>query len=213
MKLLLTSAGIRNRSLASALEDLVGKIPAETRVGFVPTSANAHTGNKDWFISQLSDLQRFGFAWIDIVDFAAPGIDWRKRLNTVDVLFVSGGNTFYLLDQCHKSGFDVWLRQNLERIIYVGSSAGSILLTPSIAIATVEPADENPTLLKDFSALHIVDFEISPHSPNIVSYEHNEKYAKNLGHTLYAIDDETGIKIFDGRMEIVSEGKWRKMGK
>src|SRR6476660_561281 len=114
MKLLLTSAGIRNLTIADALIELTGKPASETKVTVIPTAANPEPGNKDWFIAQFTNLLRFGFSFIDVVDPSAAGVDWRKSLEPADVLFVSGGNTFHLLHQVRQTGFDGWLKQALK---------------------------------------------------------------------------------------------------
>ena len=111
MKLLLTSAGLTNESIAKALSELVDKSLDKVKVGFIPTAANVEEGDKAWFIEQSFDaLNRYGFKWIDMVDPSASEIDWQSRLNDVDIIFVSGGNTFHLLNQFRKSGFDKWLK-------------------------------------------------------------------------------------------------------
>ena len=103
--MLLTSAGITNRSLADALSDLLGKPNGQTKIGFIPTAANVEPGNKEWFLRQLSNLQGFGFQWIDIIDISAEGVDWKGRFESVDCVVISGGNTFHLIDQIRKAGF------------------------------------------------------------------------------------------------------------
>ena len=178
MKLLLTSAGITNDSIAKSLQKLLNKPPLECRVGFIPTAANVEEGNKDWFINQFTNLQKYGFNWIDIIDISAPLIDWKRRLEEVDVIFVSGGNTFYLLDQIRKTGFDLWLKENIEKKVYVGASAGTIVTTPTIGVSSSAPADPNISEIKNLEGLKLVDFEISPHVPEHVSYKENEKYVK-----------------------------------
>jgi dipeptidase E len=110
MKLLLTSGGISNRAIAASLLELVGRPASEVKVGFIPTAANVETHNKDWLIGQFVSLWRYGFSQIDIVDPTAAGVDWRNRLDAVDMLWLSGGNTFHLLDQVRKTGFDDWLK-------------------------------------------------------------------------------------------------------
>lgn len=210
MKLLLTSAGIKNQSIATALVDLVGKNSDQIRVGFIPTAANAEEGNKDWFISQFTNLNKYGFRWIDIVDISAPGVDWKKRLVETDVIVVGGGNTFYLLDQVRKTGFDEWLRENLQGKVYVGMSAGSIIATPSIAVASVDNGDVNIPGIEDLSGLSFVDFEVSPHTSENVSHEGNKKYLKTIGNELYALDDNSAIVVRDTVIKVVSEGEWIK---
>lgn len=210
MKLLLSSAGITNQSIANAVVELVGKAASDTKVALIPTASNLEKGNKDWYIRQLTNLQRYGFSWIDIVDISAPEVQWRERLAEVDVVVMSGGNTFYLLDQVRKSGFDEWLKGNLEKKVYVGISAGSIITTPSIAIASVDNGDENLSGLTDLTGLGLVDFEVSPHTPEHVSHEGNKKYLESISNELYALDDQSALKIVDGKVEAVSEGNWLK---
>ncbi|MFH1694717.1 MAG: Type 1 glutamine amidotransferase-like domain-containing protein [Patescibacteria group bacterium] len=210
MKLLLASAGITNQSIADTLVGLVGKSAKESKIGFVSTAVNVQEGNKDWYITQLTNLQKYGFSWIDMIDISVPGVDWKDRLASVDVIVVSGGNTFYLLDQVRKTKFDEWLKGVLNEKVYVGISAGSILMTPTIAVSSVEPGDKNTPELTDVSGLGYVDFEVSPHVPDYISYESVEEYVAKTKKPLYAIDDQTAIKVVDGKIDVVSEGKWNK---
>ena len=208
MKLLLTSAGIRNQTLANGLLSLVEKKPDEVKIGFIPTASNVEIGNKDWYINQLKNFQKYGFNWIDIVDISAPGVNWQSRLESVDVVCFCGGNTFHLLDQIKKTKCDVWLQENLDSKVYLGISAGTIVMTPSIAIASIGGGDVNLTNLTDLNGLTFVDFEISPHTSENVSHVANKEYLKTSKNKLYAIDNETGIKISRGTVEVLSAGQW-----
>jgi peptidase E len=71
MKLLLTSGGLTNESISDVLFDLVGKKPEETSVVFIPTASNVETGDKDWLIDDLKNLQKQNFKQIDIADISA----------------------------------------------------------------------------------------------------------------------------------------------
>lgn len=207
MKLLLTSSGLSKREIGQALYDMVGKPASECRVGFIPTAANVEPHIKGWLIGQLNQLQRYGFYQIDIVDVSADGVDWRTRLESCDMLWLSGGNTFHLLEQVRKTGFDVWLKENIESKVYVGGSASSILMTPTIAVAGLEPGDENTVGLTDLTGLHYVDFEIEPHCDQARMNEVAE-YAKTTENPVYAIDDLTAIKVVDDNVEVISGGSW-----
>lgn len=209
MKLLLTSAGLRNQDLASALVELVGKPAGETKVGFIPTAENVEHGSKDFLLSQYDSLRRYDYNWIDVIDPSAEGTNWQERLEAVDVIFVSGGNTFYLLEQARRTGFGEWLKQNVGDKVYVGVSAGSIIVTPSIAIASIDDGDENNVGLTDLAGLSFVDFEVSPHTPEWVSYEANQDYAKSTTNVLHLIDDETGLKVTNGSVVVVGAGNHR----
>jgi len=208
MKLLLTSAGLSHKVIGRALQQLVDKPASETKVAFISTAANVEGGNQHWVIRQLVDLWQYGFSWIDIVDPSAAGVDWRSRLAEVDVLYLTGGNTFHLLDQVHKTGFDNWLRENIEKKVYVGGSASTILMTPTIAVAGLEPGDENLPGLTDLTGLDYVDFEIEPHC-NAARLQAVKAYADTTSNPVYAIDDATAIQVVDGKVTVVSGGSWK----
>lgn len=210
MKLLLTSAGITNQSIANELIRLVGKDPREIKIGFIPTAANVEEGNKDWFINQFNNLIKYGFTWIDIIDISASGTDWKNRLADVDVILVCGGNTFHLLDQVRKTGFDNWLKENLDKKIYVGISAGSIITAPTIAIAGIDNGDVNIPGIEDLTGLTMINFEVSPHTPENVSHEANKKYLETIQNELYAFDDNTAVSVEETTLKVVSEGEWIK---
>ncbi|TAH31784.1 hypothetical protein EYC58_03855 [Candidatus Saccharibacteria bacterium] len=222
MKLLLTSSGLSKRVIGEALQDMFDKSPSEVKVGFIPTAANVEPYSKDWVISQFDQLQRYGFYQIDIVDIAADGVDWRTRLEACDMLWLSGGNTFYLLDQVRKTGFDGWLSEQLKtpnaykskkgltfsagEKVYVGGSASTILVTPTIKIA--DGVDDNVVGLEDFTGLGLVGFETNVHC-NAAMIEATKAYADASSHAVYALDDLSAIKVVDGNVEVISGGSWR----
>ncbi|HMS50636.1 MAG TPA: Type 1 glutamine amidotransferase-like domain-containing protein [Candidatus Saccharibacteria bacterium] len=208
MKLLLTSAGITNQSIAKALEELCSKSAEDVKVGFITTAANVEEGNKDWYINQFTNLHKYGFGWVDVVDPSAADVKWQKRLKDVDVVFVSGGNTFHLLNQYRKTGFEGWLRENLESKVYVGVSAGTIITTQSLDVCTIEPRDPNLPGLDDISGMNLVDFEVEPHCDE-ARFATVAAYATEHGKPVYAIDDQTAIQIIDGKVDVISEGKWQ----
>ena len=206
MKLLLTSSGLSKRDIGYALQGMFDTSPSEVKVGFIPTAANVEPYSKDWVISQFNQLQRYGFYQIDIVDIAADGVDWRTRLDVCDMLWLSGGNTFYLLDQVRKTGFDEWLKENIDSKVYVGASASTILVTPTIKIA--DGVDENVVGLEDLTGLGLVDFEINVHC-NSVMIEATKAYADAAGYAVYALDDLTAIKVLNDEVEVISGGSWK----
>lgn len=209
MKLLLTSSGLSNRHIAQALAELVDKPASMCKVGFVPIAINAESGSKDWVINQLLSFWRYGYGWIDIIDPSANDSGWEQRLAVVDIVYLSGGNTFHLLNQVRKTGFDSWLEEHKNNKVYVGSSASTILVTPTIAIAGVEPGDPNLPNLTDLTGLSWVDYEISPHVPNEVPYESTETYAKSTKNILYALDDDMAIKVEGSTHTPVGNGIWK----
>ncbi|HKX24291.1 MAG TPA: Type 1 glutamine amidotransferase-like domain-containing protein [Candidatus Saccharimonadales bacterium] len=204
MKLLLTSGGIANNTIAEELVRLVGKPAEETKVAFIPTGAFVEAGEKSWFVGQFVDLANFGFVQVDIIEPSLPHTEWRQRLADSDVIYVSGGNTYYLLDQSRQNGFAEWLQNDMGDRVYVGSSAGSLLVTPTIL--TAANGDQNTIGIKDLDGVGLVDFELLPHVPDFISLSAAEAYAQNATRDFYALDDQSALSVQDGEVRTVGEG-------
>ena len=215
MKLLLTSAGIKNKTLAQALLDLVGKPASEIKLAFIPTAANIPTVDMGWFIDNLWQIKQQKFKNIDIVDISAlPREIWQPRLEAADILFFSGGNTSHLMRWLEESGLKEMLPELLKTRVYVGVSAGSIVTGPTLDTANAEKALRYK---KQFgyetnTGLGFVDFCVRPHlnsssSPNSRK-EIVEEIAVRIPQTIYAIDDQMAIKVVDGKTEVVGEGEY-----
>lgn len=216
MKLLLTSSGLTNKSIAKALEDLAERPIKELKLAFVPTAANVEEGDKDWLIKDLINCRDLGFSSIDIVDISAVPRDvWKSRLNDADVLLFGGGNTFHLMYWIRKSGLENILTELLANKVYVGISAGSMVVSPDLSVSSSKTLySEEVGEHKDKKALGFIDFYIRPHlnSPHFPKLRKDilEEKAKKLKESMYAIDDETAVKVDNGKVEIVSEGDYLK---
>lgn len=206
MKFLLTSS---YSNVAGELPKLLTEKPEDTTVAFIATAANVYEDK--WFVevdrNKLIE-QGFKIKEIDLKSYSTEGL-LEREVADCGVLFVSGGNTFYLLEQVRKSGFgEVLKRLGDTDVVYVGSSAGSIIVTPTIAIAGVEPGDENISGLTDLTGIHLLDFEVSPHSPEMVSHESNQKYRESSFFPLYEIDNRSAVCVVNGQVTVVGEGAW-----
>ncbi len=210
MKLLLTSSGLSNPSIINAFLELLGKPFADSSLLFITTAANPET-DKSYQVDDLQQLQSQNFKSITPYDISQHDLaDVKQKIADHDVIWVSGGNTFYLLDQFRKTGLFEIFEYLIKDKIYGGISAGSIIATPSIKVAFVEPADTNSVGLQDFTGLKLVDFEISPHSPGMVTLENTIAYSSNISRPIYALDDQSAIKVDGDKIEVVSEGVWQK---
>src|SRR3990167_9517757 len=215
MKLLLTSNGLANKSIANALLDLVGQPFNKTNMAFIPTAANVEEGDKWWLIDDLTRLKNLGFAQIDIVDISAlPKNLWKPRLEAADVLLFGGGNTFHLMYWLNKSGLTEILPGLLKKQVYVGISAGSMICGKRILLSQSKKLyyEDLNGKYKDESGLGFVNFQIRPHLNNRyfpkVREVYLKKLAKEIPEPIYALDDEMALKIVNGEVEVVGEGEY-----
>ena len=216
MKLLLTSAGLSNQSIIKAFFDLVGLPSEKMKIAFIPTAANVEEGDKSWLIEDYINLKNQKYSYIDIVDIASVSKDiWLPRLEKANVIFVGGGNTFFLMSWLKKSGLDKILPELLKTRVYVGISAGSIVATINLRMSTSQKSySEKVFPLKNDEGLGFVNFHIRPHLNSEffpkVRVEYLSEVAKEIPEPIYAIDDKTAICVNGKSIEIISEGKWKK---
>ena len=219
MKLLLTSAGIKNTSIHDALVDLLGKPIAESDALCIPTASYAHPmagPGRAWnFISGQEPrcpMTELGWKSMGVLELTAlPSLDedlWVPLVKETAVLLVNGGDALYLCHWIQQSGL-ADLMPSLQNTVWVGLSAGSMVMTPRIGEDFVQWRP--PT--GDDTTLGIVDFSICPHLAQDGmpgnSMAEAERWAAEIPGPAYAIDDETAIKVVDGTVEVVSEGHWR----
>jgi dipeptidase E len=218
MKLLLTSAGVKNASIHDALVDLLGKPIAESNALCIPTAGYGHPLGSPagaWrFITGQSSTPMCELGWksMGVLELTAlPSISaerWVPWVQEADVLLVNGGDALYLCHWMRQSGL-ADLLPSLGRLVWVGLSAGSMVMTPRIGEDFVQW--KSPTGGDD--TLGMVNFSIFPHLDHPALPENTmadaERWAAGLPNPAYAIDDDTAIKVTDGAVEIVSEGHWR----
>ena len=221
MRLLLTSAGIKNGSIHDALVGLLGKPIAEADALCIPTAMYGHPmvgpGPGAWrFISGRepgTPMCELGWRSLGVLELTAlPSIDeelWVPKVREADALLVAGGDALYLSHWMGRSGL-ADLLPSLRETVWVGLSAGSMVMAPRIGedfVGWTPPTGGD-------GALGIVGFSIFPHLDHEDLPENTmadaERWAAGLGGPAYAIDDQTAIKVTDGDAEVVSEGRWKR---
>lgn len=232
IKLLLTSAGIKNESIHNALVDLLGKPITEANALCIPTAGYGHPLVKPFrawrFISGNEPecpMTELGWKSVGVLELTAlPSIDkerWISWVREADVLLVNGGDPLYLSYWMRQSGL-ADLLPTLPELVWVGLSAGSMVMTPRIGkdfVGWTPPShlntnsNINASNIAEDETLGVVDFAIFPHLDHPDLPENTmadaERWASGMQISCYAIDDDTAIKVTGGIVEVVSEGHWK----
>jgi len=219
VKLLLTSGGVTNPTIHAALVQLLGKPVAECRALVVPTAQWGHpmcgpTSVRGVVAGEPDSRHLSGLGWasLGVLELTAlPTIGperWVPWVREADVLLVDGGDATYLCHWMRESGL-ADLQPSLSDQVWVGVSAGSMVMTPRIGAAFVEWPSA-----PDDRTLGVVDFSIFPH---LFAFPENtladaERWAEEIDGPAYAIDEQTAIAVVEGVVEVVSEGRWTQFG-
>lgn len=200
-KLFLTSVKL------DRIVDLIDKDPKQYTVGFIANAADLHP-TKRFVELDRKKLRKMGFQLKEIDLRKMNKEKLKKELQKVDIVYLCGGNVFYLLDQVRKSGFDKIVRRLLEKgIIYAGASAGATL-----AGTTIEPVkwldiDDPQTVphSKNCRGLGLVDFIILPHYGSIEYKTHYKKlfHEYKTKQKIIKITDNEAMIIEGDRMRII----------
>lgn len=216
MKLLLTSAGISNKTIEDELKKLLGKELEGLNLLFCTTASNYEGGDmNDWLIDDLVELRSLGLK-IDICDINGISKEnFLPRFEKADIFFFEGGNTQWLRKAIRNSGLEEHISELLKTRIWIGASAGSCVLCPTVSNSCQDLFDEN---ISGYSSdgLNLVDFQFIPHLNNEgfpkIKFENLKNASKNLtridGKKLYIVDDNSAISVNDTTIKVVSEGKW-----
>ena len=218
MRLLLTSAGVKNTSIRDALVDMLGKPIAEAGALCIPTAAYAIRGGAASARRLIcgfaaTPLCELGWKSLGVLELTAlPSLDrddWIPMLRETDALLVGGGDPLYLCHWMRQSGLADLFPSLRPETVYLGVSAGSTVLTPEVGedfIGWRPPSGDDSTL-------GVIDFSIFPHLDNEAlpnnSMANAERWAAGLSAPAYAIDDQTAIRVSDGSVEVVTEGHWK----
>ena len=193
----------------------VGKPIAEATALCIPTAqwghpmcgpASVHRFVVGGSAAHMCDLGWKSVGVLELATLPSIGQDrWRPWVCETDVLLVDGGDATYLCHWMRESGL-ADLLPSLPEMVWVGVSAGSMVLTPRIGSDFVKwPSAQ------DDRTIGMVDFSIFPHldvfPTNTLAAA--EQWAAEVGVPGYAIDEQTAIKVVDGTVEIVSEGNWK----
>lgn len=217
MKLLLTSGGVTNPTIHAALVELLGKPVEQSKALAIPTAQWGHPMcspvSAQGFVAGEGGSSMTGLGWqsVGLLELTAlPHIDrerWLPWVQEADVLLVDGGDATFLHHWLRESGLADVLPSFTDKV-WVGVSAGSMVMTPRIGELFVEWSGA-----PDDRTLGVVDFAIFPHL-DYPGFDENtmewaERWASTIGLPSYAIDDQTALRVVNGEVDVLSEGNWR----
>ena len=188
--IVLTSCGIRNNDFKNKFYSIVDKQELNNKkVLYITTASDGETDDKSWMDKEYKTILDLGINEDNITEYK---IGNNIDIMTYDIIYMMGGNTFYLLDMIRKNSFDNEIRSFINAgKIYIGSSAGSEILGNSIEVAL--GYDDNNVNMTDFTGLKIVDGLIIPHSNKKEEFINDLKSKTN--EKLYLLYDGDGVII------------------
>ncbi|MFF2525361.1 Type 1 glutamine amidotransferase-like domain-containing protein [Streptomyces liangshanensis] len=219
MELLLTAGGLRNETLRDALRDMLGKPFGAANVVYVPTASVAERGDHGWLVADMNRVRGLGWREFDVLELnGLPRRTVLDRLLHADVVYVSGGNHYHLARSVTGNGLAGGILEALESRVYVGWSAGSMIFSRNL---TGHSAD----VIGDAADLHVLgateveppfglfDWYLKPHLYSPDFPERDDAWADRIvaraDFPVYFLDDDTAVRVRNGTVDVVSEGRWR----
>jgi dipeptidase E len=208
MKLVLCSEGFHTPNTVQACIDLVGKPQDQIRVAIINEAYAVEDGDKYWVLDNLHSVADNFTGGMDIVNLLAlPPAKVEENIRKCDVIFVVGGNTDYLMHVFKKTGFDQLLPKLLESKVYVGSSAGSMVIGRRVSTGAYTAIYEEPGDWGVDDYLGLVDLAIKPHLSS-TNFPNNraeilERVCKGVDFPVYALKDDSAIVIDGDEQRII----------
>ena len=197
MKLILSSCDFLNEHSRKVILDNLDKDLSDYKVLFIPNEkATKDKINSDKYYLRLKDD---GFNNRDnIYIFDESRVDDFKDLD-IELLYVSGGNTFATLDKLRKCGFDKEIIKYVNNgVIYIGGSCGAQIITSNIE--HVEGFDDNYVNMTDYNGLGLFDGIIFCHYTE--ARRHNYEKALNGKYKVYKLTNDDSIVVNDNDIKV-----------
>ena len=190
--IILTSCGIRIEYFKNSFYEIMPKEKLkDARFLYITTASDGEPyDDKSWIEDEYKTILDLGISEENITEYKIGKS--TENVDDYDIMYMLGGNTFYLLDMIRKTGFDKVIIDFINQgKIYIGSSAGSEILGNSIE--TARDYDENLVNMTDFTALKIIDGLIVPHCNRKMDFV--KQLEKTSTQKLYLLYDGDGIII------------------
>lgn len=200
MKLILASAGFSTQEIIAKCEELVGKPRQNINIAVINESyAVEHENNLRWVLDDLNAIKDNFGGNLELVNLLALDIKTiKERIELNDVIFVVGGNTDYLMNVFNKTEFSRILPELLKTKVYVGSSAGGMVLGKRVSPQAYKKiyGEEDEFGVPEFMGL--VNIAIMPHldSPHFPARKESLlEAAKDHNGIIYGLRDDSAIVV------------------
>jgi len=207
MKLLFASSG---SSIPKILPTIIDKPISQMKIGWV-TTASKGVDDLSYLERHKNNMEELGWDFEEIDIEGKTQDELQKLFSNKDIIHVEGGNTFYLLKVIKEVGFANVLKDLINRgVIYVGTSAGSYVMCPTIEMSTWKTDTKPRYGLKDLTGLNYVPFLLTVHYDS----KNDEILKKAINNTKYPVKiltDNQAILVQDGKVELVGEGEEIKL--
>ena len=207
MKLILASSGFESKEAVKKCVELVGKPAKKVNFAIINEAYAVEHGDHHWILDDIDSIRKNFGGNIEFVNLLALSIDKiEESINASDVIFVIGGNTEYLKTVFDKTGFSKLLPKLLKDKVYIGSSAGSMILGRQPSYKTQDKIYGKVDYFGVHEYLNILKFSILPHLHSKYFSERADiwaiKESENVDYPVYAISDHAAV-IVDGNQEYV----------
>lgn len=209
--IILSSSGFRTPRLQKDLLSLLPKPPSQTKIAHVLTASKV-SPDRSFVDRERKVLNNLGF-YVEEVDIEGKSPEeLTVILGGKDIVYVQGGNTFYLLKHVRESGFDVVVKDLIEKgVIYLSVSAGSYIACPTIEMATWKSSDDDHYGVTDLTAMNLVPFLVCVHY-------NREKYREGIAdgiktsrYPVKILTDEQALLVRDREVKLIGSGEEVKL--
>ncbi len=188
--LLLSSSDFRSSKAKNIILQHLPKPIDDCRVLFIPNEKATHESIVSGKYHRR--LEEFGFRADNVTVFDHTCPDAFRNLD-IDLIYISGGNTFLTLQKLRDTAFDKDIIRYVQNgVTYIGGSAGAHIASKDIA--HVAAFDDVPDGMTDFSGLGLFDGVLICH----YTPEREELYTKLKNESaspVYVLTDEEVIVI------------------
>ena len=196
---------LKNMILTSSLYESIelvkkflDKNTESKKILFIPTATNVDEYKKYIYLTQKA-FEDFGYEVenFDVSIFSEEIV--KEKLSEAKTVFISGGNTFYLLQELKRKNLTSYLKERIENgLLYIGESAGSVIAAPDIEYASIVDDKTLATELNDYTGLNLVDFYIVPHFEE-------EPFVESSRNTVELYKDKLDLKLINNKEAILVE--------